>query len=486
MRASSRFGHIPQLWLTLAPSDPYRLIGPLPTHKRNPIVARRPSSGNRSSRSTRTRTRSGSTARARKDDKVDIYCPQCAAHYRIPEESVDSKVTCRECTRTFFAKTTVGQRTRPPDNSKTYIGLGVTALVIIAGLVAISWPDPEPRRSKPLIRGTNALSELDLKQEKRRGQAIQWAGFMGDSDMIGIRSMTDVKALAGQLGVQPDLTGDAFDSAFLEHAKRDDCTRLLFEMKCTGAEVSRQATENDGGPATLYMIAKPGDPTYDKVAGARIEIQWRLAEGGQMIVNGYQLTVPPVIRGRRPGSGNRIKPSEDVEAPETREISLGGETIKVYESPPAPLGHLKGTTPEQQARIDELVAQLIHSADPESPGYLFSRATNALDKLVVLQEDGKERKPAIPRLLNALHDFYPDVMANNDKIRQVTRALLRLTGMQFAYDFRGDQPAKKPARESSIRQWFAWWWRYANDSHTEAIDKEEDLDSPTKPPGDGK
>ena len=29
-------------------------------------------------------------------------------------------------------------------------------------------------------------------------------------------------------------------------------------------------------------------------------------------------------------------------------------------------------------------------------------------------------------------------MANNDKIKQITRALLQLTGMQFAYDFRGN------------------------------------------------
>jgi hypothetical protein len=38
-----------------------------------------------------------------------------------------------------------------------------------------------------------------------------------------------------------------------------------------------------------------------------------------------------------------------------------------------------------------------------------------------------------------------------------------------------------------IRQWFAWWWRYANDSYQTAIDQSEDLlDAPSKPKADPK
>lgn len=449
-------------------------------------MAKRPSAGSRSpsSRRSRTRSRSGSTARARSDGKVDIYCPQCAAHYRIPETSVDSKVQCTQCKRTFFAKTTAGKRTKAPDNTKVYVGFGVGVLVFIIGLVVLSSDNNKPRpEPEPSVTRTGP-SPLELEQRQREEQIKRWINYVAASDLIGIGRMSNMPALATALGVPGELEGAAFDNDFLKRATQDDCMRLLFEMDCTAVEAQIAEVGADSGSGILYMVAKTGDTVYDKKAGAQITVEWRMVNG-TLQVNSCVIKVPPVIRGRRSG-GSRIKPSADVEAPEVKEITLGGEKVKVRESPPVPLGHLAGTTPAQQAEIDELVSQLVYSADPESPGYLFGRTTNALDKIVIMQEDGKERKPAIPRLLNALNDFYPDVMANNDKIKQVTRALLQLTGMQFAYDFRGDQPSKKPARESSIRQWFAWWWRYANDTHTEAIDQVEDLDKPDKPPGKGK
>ncbi|MEC7584719.1 MAG: hypothetical protein VYE77_10400 [Planctomycetota bacterium] len=449
-------------------------------------MAKRPSAGSRSasSRRSRTRPRSGSTARARTDGKIDIYCPQCAAHYRIPETSVDSKVQCTQCKRTFFAKTTAGKRTKAPDNTKVYIGFGVGVLVFIIGLVALSGGNDTPRREpEPQVTKTGP-SPLELEQRQREEQIKRWVNYVATSDLIGIGRMSDMPALAAVLGVPDDLEGPAFDNEFLKRATNDDCMRLLFEMDCTAAEAQIAEVGADSGSGTLYLAAKPGDTVYDKRAGAQLAIQWRMVNG-TLQVTSCAIKVPPVIRGPRSG-GNKIRPSADVAKPEIKEINLGGEKVKVRESPPVPLGHLEGTTPAQQAKIDELVTQLIDSADPESPGYLFGRTTNALDKIVIVQEDGKERKPAIPRLLNALNDLYPDVMANNDKLKQINKALLQLTGMEFAYDFRGNQPSKKPARVSTIRQWFAWWWRYANDTHTEAIDQVEDLDKPDKSAGDGK
>ena len=100
----------------------------------------------------------------------------------------------------------------------------------------------------------------------------------------------------------------------------------------------------------------------------------------------------------------------------------------------------------------------------------IARSSNALQEL---------GRPAMARVINALHDLYGDVNANNMKLSQVTRCLQQLTGMAFAYDVRGSGDAAKDkiARESVVKQWFAWWWRYANDNYQEAIDQTEDLDS---------
>jgi hypothetical protein len=188
-----------------------------------------------------------------------------------------------------------------------------------------------------------------------------------------------------------------------------------------------------------------------------------------------------VIRGSRPGEDSKkFTPSAEIAKPRQAETTRGGVTTKVTESEPAAIAHLADTPEPTRQKIDKLVADVIASADPESPGALWGRATAQLKEI---------GKPAMPRLMNALFELYPDVQANNQKISQVTRSLLDLTGMAFAYDVRGtgDAAKDKPARESVIRQWFAWWWRYANDNYQTAIDQSEDLlDAPSKPKADPK
>lgn len=452
-------------------------------------MPRRPSAGSRSSssradrgaRASATRSRSGA-GRQRSDGKVDIYCPQCAAHYRIAADALDSKVTCTECTRTFFAKTTVGKRARKTDNTRVYLGFGLGALVIVVTMIAINaggGSEASPRRFEPVKSGP---SEAEIAQERRRDQLMRWAGVVAREDIFGIRNQSDMPALAQALGMTTDPSAPGFDSEFLAALKQHDAGRLLFEMEISAADVSPEAVAAGGGLATLFLRTKPGDEVYDAKAGGRLDVQWR-ATGDELRVTGLSVTkgFAPIQRGIRPGDeGKYFKPSEDIARPKEAEMNIAGKSFKVNESEPVPLGHEPGTTPQQQAEIDEWVAKLIESADPMSPGPLFMRATMALEKI---------GKPAVPRLLNALHDLYPDVTANNDKIKQVTRCLLTVTGMQFAYDFRGEGDAAtvKKNRESSIRQWFAWWWRYANDTHTAGIEEEEDLDAPAKPAGkDGK
>ena len=44
-------------------------------------------------------------------------------------------------------------------------------------------------------------------------------------------------------------------------------------------------------------------------------------------------------------------------------------------------------------------------------------------------------------------------------------------------------PAKdKAARESCVRQWFAFWWRYSSGDLSEWIDMRENLDEPAEDP----
>ncbi len=440
-------------------------------------MARRDSSAaSRSSSSARSRGARSAGPRGRSDGKVDIYCPQCGAHFRLAETALDTKVECSECTRTFLAKSTAGKRAKAPDYTKVYVGFGVGALLIVGTLVLMSQsggkPAPQPVAIVP------ATTQLDIDRQTRREQTLRWARAIAGNDLLTLRNYSDLPAIRQQLGVDAALTGDALDAALLAALKTNEATRLFYEMECASSDLSAESVQAGTGPATLYFNTRPGVDYYDAKAGAQITIQWRM-EGSQMKVGGFQLTAKPVLRGRRPGDASRtFKPSAEIAKPKVVEVEINGRKKAVNESQPVAIAHLADTPPELQQTIDRLVADLIRSADPESPGALFARTTTKLKEI---------GKPAMPRLINALHDLYGDVNANNQKISQVTRALLDLTGMAFAYDVvgTGDAAKDKVARESSIRQWFAWWWRFANDTYQDAIDQSEDLLAPkatdTKP-----
>ncbi len=444
-------------------------------------MARRPSSARSSRTSTSSSTRSSSrsaASRPSRDGKVDIYCPQCAAHYRIPETSLDSKVTCNECQRTFFAKTTAGKRPRAKDNSKVYLGFGIGALVIIVGLVMLSSGGNEKPRQTNTVK-TDTTTKLQREKELRRGQLLKWAEFAGRGEMYGLGQYSDLPKLATALGMTSKVGDSGFDDEFTASLKANEVTRLLHEMIPASVDVSDSAVEANGGEGIVFLRSKPGDTVYDSKAGGSIVIDW-IYTSGSVRVSGFRIGTPPVVRGRRPGdvTATTFVPSADVAKPEVKVIDFAGEKIKVNESPPVPLGHMAETPAALQKEVDALVARLLTSADSDMPAEA-NKARMAIARLQL--PDREDRNPAIPRLLNALHDLYGDVMGNNQKILQVTRSLLDCTGMQFAYDFRGegDPQVVKAKRESVIRQWFAWWYRYANDTHQAAIDPVEDLDAPS-------
>lgn len=432
------------------------------------MARRDPSSSSRSSaQSKRPSSSSRSGGRPRNDGKVDIFCPQCGAQYRIAEEAFDTKVECSQCHRVFFPKAGATKRPKAKDYTKAYMGFGVGAVLVVGTLMLMNRGGDTPP-AKPVVADTSKSAQLQLDRKARAEQGMRWGRAVAAADLLTLRNYSDLSAMATVLGVDATLIGDARDQAIVAALQKHDATRLFSEMECSTADVSEAAVEAGSGAMTFYFNNKPGDTTFDPKAGAQVTAQWSM-QGSQMRVASFEVTAKPIVRGTRAGdTKNTFKPSEEIAKPKVVETNRGGALVKVQESDPAPIAHLADTPEPMRQKVDALVKDLIASADPESPGALFNRSSNALKEI---------GKPAMPRLVNALYELYPDVNGNNQKISQVTRCLLSMTGMAFAYDVRGtgDAAKDKAARESVIRQWFAWWWRFANDTHEDAIDQSEDL-----------
>ena len=81
----------------------------------------------------------------RSDGKIDVFCPNCAQQFRIAPENLDAKITCTQCTRVFFARTTAGKRPRPKDYTKIYFAIAAGVLLVIISIVLLK-KGPEPQK----------------------------------------------------------------------------------------------------------------------------------------------------------------------------------------------------------------------------------------------------------------------------------------------------------------------------------------------------
>jgi hypothetical protein len=74
-------------------------------------------------------------------------------------------------------------------------------------------------------------------------------------------------------------------------------------------------------------------------------------------------------------------------------------------------------------------------------------------------------RPAIPILLTKFYETPVDTEENRIRCNLIDQALQRITGQQFGYapgESGSVAGTTEERRDSSIRQWFAWWYKNQN------------------------
>ncbi len=400
-----------------------------------------------------------------------MQCPQCAATYRIAAENLDSKIECGECHRVFFAKTTAGKKVKAPDNTKVYVGFAVGAVVLIAIFVAMSSGTEKPRPAPAPVVKQETYGRGD---HPRALELLKWARAITEDNRLVLERHSDFAALGAQLAVANPADSGEVVKALQTH----DATKFLRELQCDSAELATTADMTaDAGKAVVFVTPKPGDDTYLSKYRGEVELSFRI-DGSQARVTGVATKLAPVRNPKKPDpSKMAFVPNKDIAKPAEIEITDSAGTRKVKESKPAAVPHWDKATPEQQQQADATVAMVLESANPEAPGNLFNKATMSIQSL-------DDKKAVVPRALNAMFELYGDVMANNMKLSQLDRALRAWTGFAVNYDpaDTGSAAADKAARESCIRQWFAFWYRYSSGDLKDFIQAEESLDMPLEDP----
>jgi hypothetical protein len=440
------------------------------------------------SRSTRSERGARSRPRTRADGKVDVFCPQCGAQYRIAGDALETKLQCGECDRTFFPKTAVGKRPRPKDNSKAYFGVAAAVVLIIGSFVLIK-SGGTARAAPPTAPEEKSV---DLAHNPRTLRIVAWAQRVAAGDSMSIRDGSDMEAMQKFFGIEPDKSyaataggdRDQLDAAILAAFKTDKKTRFFRQMSCDyGTLTDPIGATADTGSVVLNLSPKPEFTYYNQRARCDIVVDFRIDKASDMPkVTGWQVKMPPLFNGRdpeKPLGEDEYIPHAKIAAPK---VVTGADGITNTESPPVALDHLPETPADMRKQIDDAVAEIIRSADPDSPGPLFNR-TVAKMKTFLLPGGDPEKdagRPAVPRLLNAMYEMYGDVAANNMKLSQVDRCLRQLTGCAFDYQVTpsADPNKDNAVRQAAIRRWFAFWQHYHKGNFTKLIEKEEDLTMP--------
>jgi len=443
-------------------------------------VVRRPSRSPKSGSKIGT-SKGGTAIRVAKDGKVDAPCPQCGTVYRVLAENLDQVIKCQECGKVFPARHTAGRKAHAPDYTKAYLAFGGLGLVLVALFLVMS--NSGGSKAKQAKEQTQANAQAQANQKKgdaysvgthpRAVQLQRWAEAFATDNRLVMKTNTDLTAVGKLLGA-PDRDPDAALKALATHA----LTQPLREFVVASATLAgNDDMTAENGRGTVFLVPKPDDARWRKDTRGELEVTFRKDDGDSILVTGWTLKSAPAPAkgGGRPAGkpATNDAPIAQGDKPMEAEITDSGGTRKVAESEPRAMGHWEKATPEQQKFADQVVADILFSLSNETGAAgKFTRAT-----LSVRTAD--EASAVVPRILNGMFELYQDPIANNDKLSQLNKALYQILGWSVNYQVQGtgDDAKDKAARQSCVRQWFAWY--HSNKANLlKHRDEQESLEDP--------
>lgn len=417
-------------------------------------MARRPTAA---TSSTRSKSAAGRAGGARSDGRVDAPCPQCGTRYRVTKEALEQKIECQECHRVFFPKTTAGKRAQGQDYTKAYVGFGIGAVVLIGLFMMFSSSDKPAAPPPP--KQTVEVPRFSLSKNPRVDQLVAWANAVAAKNLILVQSHLDVGRAKDALKLDAATDTDGVIRALLD----DPTTRYLRDLKCEGGTLPDEAAMTaSSATGTVSLLPAPDNKDYE-YDRAEIELAFHM-DGDQVKIEGWKVT-RPIRRKTADPDRKGFALNKDIQAGKTVEITDSAGTRKVMESEPGPVPHWQGADEALRKKVDAVIAGVIQSAEEGGP---------PLARFTLQIREKNERLAAVPRALNAMYELYTDAAANKMKLSQLNQALVQWTG--FAVNFQvadsKDAAKDKKERESCVRQWFAFWWRYS--SHPEEFFNEGD------------
>jgi predicted Zn finger-like uncharacterized protein len=368
-----------------------------------------------------------------------IECPFCHARAQISDSKEGSKVRCGECGRVYGARP-VGRASGSSGTNPTPFIIGGLIVVFGAVLFAminknkpspVTKPPPATQETKiadttgwlaPAVQAATKLHTAAAAGNRTTllaridGQTV-WEARKGDEDpgwteLEGFERSAKLEGFVDELVDTETQDSIANWKPFDGHIVQEESNTITLRLDCTPTA---------GGPESRIF-------------------EWRMTEDGD--------------RFKALAWGRYIDPKELAKAAKKKSKGYEKKTLSdgsvVLERQPEPLAHLEDTPQELRDEIDELYTKIID----------LSLTKEMSAAMMRLQAIGK---PAVPRLLTGLYETPLEDFDDARKVQNIVIVLRKITAQRFGYEpltLVGSQMGTtEERRQSSIKQWFAWWYR---------------------------
>lgn len=393
-----------------------------------------------------------------------IQCPSCHARAKLSDDHEGAKVRCAECGRVFVARPQ-GAKGSVSSGSSTgvLIGVGAGVVVLLFALFLMSRSSDEPVAAKtptpaPVVAPPPSTT-LDTGWKNEHVQAmvkLHTAAFAGDRDTvktllhggrIWAREHTSAEGVLDPAVAPFESLPPHERVVALDRWAEELCAGSAKELVADWQPFDGELVEEDESGAFVRINARP------RAGGVESRwIEWHLAKDGNRL---------KAWKWERWFSPDELKAAKKKKGYEVKTLSDGSV---VHEREPAPLGHLEDTPAELRKEIDGLLVTML---DLE----LTKEGARARRRLVEIG------RPAIPPLLTKFFEIPADTQENRIRCNMIDQALSDITGQSFGYapgEAGTAAGTSEERRESSIKQWFAWW--YKNEKRFTEKPKEDGLE----------
>lgn len=383
-----------------------------------------------------------------------IECPFCHARAQIADDKEGAKVRCGECGRVYGAREK-GRASSSSQTNPTPFIIGGVVLVVGAILFAVmsnhkpkpvvKVPEKEAVVEEVYLRGWDALSvkgaaefhfsailaKLTPLQTRLDGAAI-WALKKTDEDpswdsLEGFERTEKLEAWVATMVDKENEDSIANWKPFDGRILNMDRDQVAVRLQCTPADGGSESREFD------WLLIEDGD-------------RFKAISWGRYI---DPATIKRAAKNKPKGF---------------KKVTLS-DGSRVHEREPEPLAHLETTPPSLRKEIDELYGKIIDLSLTKE----MSRAKNRLTEI---------GKPAVPRLLTGLYEMPLADFDEARKVQNIVNVLRNITGQRFGFEpmvlVGSAMGTTEERRASSIKQWFAWWYKkgskFTEKETTDALD----------------